>query len=171
MKFNRRDARSIIEEARVNVERLRDGFAAGREEQEAVVRESTVVSSVPIESMNERHRREIDEQDASFEFARRERKREEHRHKVADWSQWDAWADAKIVSAIANERRVVCETLGVEVRKAIEQIYDDMGAEVKELRIEILNLQAALNQSVIELRGLAKSDGAKVIDMPKRASN
>jgi hypothetical protein len=59
------------------------------------------------------------------------------------------------------------------VRKAIEQIYEDTGAEVKQLRTEILTLQAVVDQSVNELRGLVKADGTKVIDMPnqRRAAN
>jgi hypothetical protein len=163
MKFNKHDARRIIEEARANVsERGFERVEDAPPEPETYVR---------VESRNERHRRELTEQDERDKQERRERKRAEARHKQADWSQWERWADAKIASAIANERRQVVSAMGDEVRKAIAQIYKDIAQEVKALRIELLNLQASLDQNVSDLRGLVKSDGAKVIDMPKRAAS
>jgi hypothetical protein len=55
-----------------------------------------------------------------------------------------------------------------EVEKAITMIYEDIADEVKALRLEITKLKATLEQSVEQLRGLVKSDNAKVIDLPQQ---
>jgi hypothetical protein len=167
------DAHRILAEARENVSRLRENqFPPERKIERAdQFNEPPAARGPSVETRSERFRREIQEQEQQFELERHERKRAERRHKQADWSAWERWADAKIATAIAEERRVVCETMGSEVRSAIETIYSDIGEEVQKLRQEIVCLQATLDASVSELRGLMKADGAKVIDMPKRASN
>jgi len=152
----------ILAEARATLAGLKDSkqrFAAEREEIEAL-RSTGRSASGPVE-------REIEEQEEQFERSRRQRKREEQRHKQADWSDWDRWCDARIAAAIAEERRVVCTTMGEEVRKAIAQIYEDIGEEVKALRVEILNLQATLHEQVKELRCMVKP-AATVIDMQQQ---
>jgi hypothetical protein len=163
----------ILAEARANVERLKGSeqrFAADREailkasEETGPLRDR--VSQTSVESRNQRHCRELDEQEKQFENERVMQKRAERHRKKADWTQWERWADAKIAAAIAAERRVVCATLGDEVRKAIVQIYDDIADEVKGLQREIVVLKSTLDRSFEELRSVAKTDNAKVIDMP-----
>jgi hypothetical protein len=162
----------ILAEARANVERLRDcerRFAAQRKEIVEARKSSPIEEPIRyerVESLNERHRREIDEQEKQFECERVARKREERRSKQADWSQWENWADAKIADALAHERRLVLPVINEEVKKAIEQIYDDVAAEVKALRLEIAALQSTLEQSVEQLHGMVRADKAKVIDLP-----
>ena len=160
----------ILREARATLAGLKDSkqrFAAEREEIEALrsTRANAPVERQPhIETRNERHRREITEQEEQFERSRRQRRREERREKVADWSAWNDWCDHRIAEAIAEERRKVCAAIGNEVRAAIDEIYRDIGEHVKELRVEILNLQATLHEQVKELRCMVKP-AATVIDM------
>ena len=170
MKLNEHDAQRNQAEARANVERLKDSEQRFRAEREALASLTPPVSQLTgeprVESRNERHRRELDEQEREFEYARRELKREEGRHARADWSAWDRWADAKIANAIARERRIVVATIGEDSRKAIEMIYEDIAEEVKALRVEITTLQATLDQSFEQLRSMVRADKAKVIDLP-----
>jgi hypothetical protein len=172
VRLSKQDARRILEEAKANVERLRDSerqFAAEREAL-STVPNGTVESQshMRVETVNERHRREIEEQDKQFELNRIARKYEASRSKQADWTQWEHWADARIANAIANERQVVCDALSEEVAKAIIEIYDDVGEEVKALRVEIVALKSSLDESIKELRSLIHSDTAKVIDLPNQ---
>jgi hypothetical protein len=171
-KLSERDAQRILAEARSNVERLKDSeqrFAAEREALEEA-RQLPQAEELfrSIESRNDRHRRELEEQEQRFERERRQQRREERHHQQADWSHWDRWADARIAIAIAHERKILCTTMAAEVRKAIDQIYDDIGDEVRQLRLEITELKATLEASFEQLRSVVKSDNAKVVEMPSQ---
>jgi hypothetical protein len=164
------DGHRILNEAKATVDRLRDSeqrFAAEREAL-STVPNGTVESQshVRFETLNERHRREIEEQDKRFELERIARKYEDGRRQQADWSQWERWADAKIAAALAEERRQVCTAIGEEMFKAIEQVHEDMAYEVKMMRVEIVALKSILDQAFEEMRSMAGK--GEVIDMPNQ---
>jgi hypothetical protein len=136
-KLNEHDARRILQEAQANVERLKDSerrFAAERKassiESDDSKEPSESHDSVRVETINQRHRREIAGQEQQNELERIAHKYEQSRQTRTNWSQWDAWCDARIAAALEIERRQVCTAIGEEVQQVIELVYSDVAEDL-----------------------------------------
>jgi hypothetical protein len=89
---------------------------------------------------------------------------------ATDWSGWETWVQARIADALVEERRTLIETLVAIVGDALGQSLSrerkhhrrDLEAEVRQLRIELCNLESTL----AELRTVLAADKAKVIELP-----
>jgi hypothetical protein len=85
---------------------------------------------------------------------------------VDPWAGWNSWADCKIEVALAQEREAIGDAVGQLIEEEHKVMIDKLEDEIKGLRLEV----TTLTETMDELRRLMKADGAKIIDMPRKAN-
>jgi hypothetical protein len=109
-----------------------------------------------VDSMNERHRREITEQDERFARERRAREREERRQAQSSITAAD------VAAMIAAERVVVLEELAEHLAERFEKQRDRCDELLSQIRTLTVAFES-LNASFSRLEG---ASSGKVIDLP-----
>jgi hypothetical protein len=89
------------------------------------------------------------------------------RGQQATWAAWNAWADSKIATAIADERAFMREAIGGAIAKMLDDEREEqkraLSLEVRELKIELAKLQLAIT----ELKTVAAGgDRRAILDLP-----
>jgi hypothetical protein len=83
-------------------------------------------------------------------------------HRESDWSGWEDWLAARL----KREREVTYAGVGSAIAEMLKEERDEykkeLSAEVRQLRIELANLEATLS----ELRSLMAAERGQVIDTP-----
>jgi hypothetical protein len=178
-KFSEVDRIKIIAEGRANIERLTQKESEFRYEREMRAQASGLLPGEG-DAIDEPQRPGMtpDERRAFDEWFKGSRQPEPQRAAPQPtgsdpWAAWNHWADTKIAQALAIERQAIKAELLVAVEGLSEGIADllakerkamknNLAEEIKALRVEIM----ALKETMAELKKIANSDGAKIIDLP-----
>jgi hypothetical protein len=83
-------------------------------------------------------------------------------HSTTDWSGWERWLAAHLQRERTLTNKSVGFAIGKMLREQREECKQELSAEVRQLRIELSNLETTL----AELRSIIASERAPVIDLP-----
>jgi hypothetical protein len=182
--LDREDDRTrILREAREIVRRHKRETAERREKLEKQSPEDVAHTLLPLpEDRLAKWRRDMAVFDEERKDGERTLRREARRDRLirkryegeqpaaatpaADWSAWDAWADARIDARLEEERAmtmdIVGECFGELLAKEREAAAATIRDQVRELKIEATSLRS----EVIELRTLLALERGKAVDLP-----
>lgn len=161
-RFSPEQAAEIVAQARATL--ARPFIPASKSERQE---DSTSASDPPgdhaprPETINQRHAREIAEQEQKFA---RERARREHRLDTPLITVTDV--DARIAAALAAERQVTIPALRAAVDELLEcereHVKSQMTEQMRRLELQIVRLESALNA----LQTVLAVERTKAIDLP-----
>jgi hypothetical protein len=169
MKYSDEEKRRVIAESRETLRRVDKMFGDPRSDNETATSDLSAAAGFfispvvepRVETRNERHRRELDEQDRQFA---RERSRRDHRLDTRQISISDV--ETLIAAALAEERAAVIPTLRSAIDELLdgerERVVNAQTEQMRSLELQVAKLESALSA----LQVVLVVERGKAIDLP-----
>jgi hypothetical protein len=174
-KFSPEDRERILQESFENLQRAEAERANRdpREDEDALAE----AMRVPVESVNDRHRRELLAQEEQFEQVRAERRAAQRRREAEpapiDLDQRIAVAvaamRAEVLAEVAEQRTVMLEALIEGLAEQRKEDADDLERSIRSLTIELGECRAALSEvrsAVAATKSSKAHADGEIIDLP-----